>query len=503
MTISYLRSMVVLYVLAALVAAILYYYITHATDSKSRILSRIPGPKGIPILGNALQIDMVKIHDQFLGWSKTYGEIFLLNLAGESVVVLNSHEAINEALIRKSTDFAGRPGESFRIQYLFSQKDIIFRDFTDDFKRLKKIVYKGLRYYGDEKEQIIRIATEEIDECMRKFSETDGMAFDPDPAIYVCIINILVGLIEGKRLDETNKRFADLVEMQDAFTASFSAGKGAEIDMFPFLRFFGNETFKSMQKGMKYRNDIMEEIIEDSKKDYDPDNKRHLLDHFISEMTFPEGSFDKKAVIYILGNLYGAGLVTSHVSFATFLLTLITYPDVQKKLQNEVDTVIGQREVKMEYREEMPYLNATLLELLRYISHVPLAVPHKTTVDTSVVGYDIPKNTQVFMNLYAMHHDDSVFRDPWEFKPERWLDDDGQLVSIEERNKVVPFGGGRRACPGELLATTRMFLFSANILKRFNILPVEGEPACPDPRGFKLGIVLEPNKFKIRAVKRL
>ncbi|CAH1780870.1 unnamed protein product, partial [Owenia fusiformis] len=148
-------------------------------------------------------------------------------------------------------------------------------------------------------------------------------------------------------------------------------------------------------------------------------------------------------IIEVSGNLIGAGLTTTKGTISGFFLLLMNHPDIQVKLQEEVDKVVGKdRNPSVDDKDDMPYLQATLIEVLRYLSHAPIAVPHKTMVDTSIAGYHIPKGIQVWTNIFAMHHDPSLFPDPWQFKPERWLDDDGKLVSLEERNKAISFGAG-------------------------------------------------------------
>ncbi|CAH1799435.1 unnamed protein product, partial [Owenia fusiformis] len=105
-----------------------------------------------------------------------------------------------------------------------------------------------------------------------------------------------------------------------------------------------------------------------------------------------------------------AGILTTQVVISAFLQLMILHPEVQTRLQCEIDSVVGaSRAPSIEDRDAMPVLQANIHEILRYVSHVPIAVPHKTTVDTSIGGYDIPKSTQVWMNLFSMHHDENMF----------------------------------------------------------------------------------------------
>ncbi|CAH1780871.1 unnamed protein product, partial [Owenia fusiformis] len=117
----------------------------------------IPGPKGIPIVGNALQVDLENIHKDLLKWAKEYGAIFKLNFAGELIVVLNSFDAIYEALVIKSGDFAGRANDTFRVKTLVQDDDVLFQDYTEKVKYMKKLMLQGLKMYGEVCSNIVKI----------------------------------------------------------------------------------------------------------------------------------------------------------------------------------------------------------------------------------------------------------------------------------------------------------------------------------------------------------
>ena len=152
----------------------------------------------------------------------------------------------------------------------------------------------------------------------------------------------------------------------------------------------------------------------------------------------------------------------------------------------------------------MPYLRAALLEIGRFSSVVPVAIPHKTMQDCKLGGCSIPKDQEVLVNLWGLHHDEKLWDEPFTFRPDRFLDADGQLVLADHPNRknVLPFGAGQRVCVGEVFAMSRMFLITARILQHFTILPessVEKQPSC-DPSNMKMGPVLSPPPFKVRMV---
>ena len=169
-----------------------------------------------------------------------------------------------------------------------------------------------------------------------------------------------------------------------------------------------------------------------------------------------------------------------------------------------MDVIGPSRHPTLKDQQDLPYLRATLLELGRFASVAPLAVPHKSMKSCKLQQYTIPKDTEVWVNLWALHHDENLWDEPFAFKPERFLDADGQLVAADHANRknTFVFGAGNRVCVGEVLANSRMFLITARILQNFTILPensVKNQPSC-DPRDMQMGFALLPPPFKVRMI---
>jgi cytochrome P450 len=199
-----------------------------------------------------------------------------------------------------------------------------------------------------------------------------------------------------------------------------------------------------------------------------------------------------------------AGTGTTSIVFFAFFNILVHYPDVQAKLQEEVDRVVGsERQVLIGDRNSMPYTQAMVLELLRYITPVSLGIPHSTLENASVCGFSVPAGTQVLANLWALHHDEAFWGDPYAFRPERFLDDDGDLVSAshEKCRHFMPFGAGVRVCLGEVLALSRIFLIISTMAQVFDVHPGKLRSSC-DPRTYLPGAVLYPPDFEVMLKNR-
>ena len=182
-------------------------------------------------------------------------------------------------------------------------------------------------------------------------------------------------------------------------------------------------------------------------------------------------AFNHNDLVRCLCDMFGAGTETSATTIKWALLFMIQNPDIQHRVQKELDQEIGgDRMISLKDRPNLPYTYATLMEIQRVSNVVPLSVPRATTVNTRLGGYDIPKGTVVIPNIWGIHHDPAIWKDPEEFQPERFLDDQGCLKRWEE---FIPFSLGKKC---DLLRTCRII---------FMILPalLEMWPKKVDPNG--------------------
>ncbi|GBN99748.1 Cytochrome P450 2U1 [Araneus ventricosus] len=201
----------------------------------------------------------------------------------------------------------------------------------------------------------------------------------------------------------------------------------------------------------------------------------------------------------MIGAFFGAGSETVRLTVDWLILTTAVHQDVQKKVQEEIDNVIGMdRLPSWDEHDKMPYTAATIMELMRWRTIVPINVLRYTLFDTELNGYYIPKNSYVLANLWSIHHNPKYWgKDAEEFKPERFLSDDRKKVI--KSDYFIPFSIGKRSCPGESYARTEVFLYFTAILQKFHVSLPEG--AKPDFDGL-LGIGLGPKPYNVCLKKR-
>ncbi|XP_066271573.1 cytochrome P450 2U1-like [Branchiostoma lanceolatum] len=303
----------------------------------------------------------------------------------------------------------------------------------------------------------------------------------------------------GKRYDYEDETFRELSEA--VFTVTEKATAGLVINVFPLLRFVPvvNRAYIGVLKAnFKVQNEIRKEISRHLEK-LDRENPRDFIDFCLLELEQQKcvDGLTEENVVYMAEDLFMAGTETTANTLLWSLLYMTLNPDIQDKVQEELDTVVGECLPTLSHRSQLPYVNACLLEVMRIRSVAPFFF-HATTQDTTVQGFDIPKGTRIMINLYSLHLDPAYWPDPDRFDPERFLDAEGNVLNKPE--SFLPFSGGRRVCLGEQLARMELFLFFSTLLQSFTFQTPEGAP--PSNADGVYRVTLAPHPFKLCAIPR-
>jgi cytochrome P450 len=245
-------------------------------------------------------------------------------------------------------------------------------------------------------------------------------------------------------------------------------------------------------------------MAEEHLKAYLPDSKKDYIDAYYTEKAERErtnnnaGMFDDQALYENLNLMFFAGTDTTSTTLRWGLIRMMQLPDIQRKVQQEIDEVVGRERLpSMDDKQRMPYTEATILEISRMTLLVPENVIRSTLEDVHLGGYLIPKGTSVYTNLWTVHHDEKMFPDPFTFRPERFLNERGQFVKHEA---VIPFSMGKRFCLGEPLARMELFLYFTSMLQKFTFVNPEDQVLTGKVRIG--GNVRAPEAFRLRAIRR-
>ena len=472
----------------------------------------LPHHKGWPLVGNLFQVRRNRPELTFTEWANDLGPVFSVKMSFKEFVVLNSFEAIYEALVQKGSLFAHRSNKNTYRLMLTSDnsRSIVRRQPDSRWRKLRKICQRKIKMYDTGIKRIEDISNSLIQNLVGEFKEIKGSSFNPKELVYNTVMNVVMTLLLGKTFSIDEVIFQKVVRLEQKFLPLASpSGRGVELDLFPWLRFFGNQTYKEIMEIIDLRNQIWELVKEEAAlgdQSLGADEEDVRIVTALREALAEEGSelTERDMKMVVVSDLTIAATTTTSNSTYAYLNIIGHHPEVQAKLYEEVNRVVGSKRcVSLTDKAGMPYTQAALLELLRYTSVTPLA-PHVPAEDATIQGKTIPAGATVLMNLYALHHDEEFWKDPFEFRPERFLDETWQLVSASHPNRrhLMPFGAGPRVCLGEILAKSRLFLIISSLAQNFNIRP--GNLTAPhDPRLLNHGIVLSSADFEIIVEERM
>ncbi|XP_066264186.1 cytochrome P450 2U1-like [Branchiostoma lanceolatum] len=461
-----------------------------------------PYPAGWwPVFGHLFALGRAP-HLKLTAWRRQYGDVFTVRLGMEDVVVLNGYMAVKDALVDRSELFASRPPSYIFDTVTAFGKGVVTARWGQGFKQKKKFSTSVLKTLG------VKVGKGGIEDkiqeeamCMcGKIAEYGGKPFKVEEELRTTVANVIFSIVFGNRFDYGDERFRELSEAMVGVLVNITAGQ--IISIFPILRFvpyvnkYYNATLEDNEKILKF---IREEISH-HRRDFDRENPRDFIDFCLVEVDRHDklDNLTEDNVVYFVQELFFGGIDTITNTLRWGLLYMALNPDVQNKVQTELDAVVGGTLPSLSQRSQLPYTEATVMEVQRVRAVLALAVPHATTQQVKVADFDIPAGTQVLMNLYSLHVDPAYWPDPDRFDPGRFLDAQGRVIN--KPDSFMLFSGGRRVCPGEQLAKMELFLLFSSLLQNFTFKPPEG--ALPLSTDGTLAITLMPHPYKLCAIPR-
>lgn len=461
-----------------------------------------PGPKGLPFLGNILQVDFKNPAETLHQLRKEFGNIFSLQYFWQKMVVLNGFEVMKETLIDRSEDIADRPRFPIyeKIGCVGENTGIVLARYGSSWKEQRRFTLSTLRDFGMGKKSLEERVTEEA-QFLRSAFKTRRGQFNPHIFINNAVSNVICSIAFGDRYDYSDAKFQQLLRLFETALKAESGLLAQIINEIPILANIPWLIDCVMQPEYELI-EFLKEIVSEHKKTWNPNYIRDFIDAYIVEMEKVKedsaSSFNEVNLLLTTYDLFGAGTETTSTTLRWALLYMILYPDVQSKVQEEIDQVIGrERKPTMGDVLQMPYTNAVIHEIQRCGDIIPLALPHMTYRDMEIKGFFIPKGTNIITNLSSVLKDQQVWEKPFQFYPKHFLDENGKFV---KREAFIPFSAGRRSCLGEQLARMELFLFFTTLLQQLTFeIPSDQPRPTEDPI---YAFTLSPRPYNIHVVER-
>lgn len=487
--------------MGCLAAAILICYGVLKRNSGSAVegLKPVPGPRSRPLVGNSFQVEKHHIHQTFEAWKKEYGPIFKCKILGTVGVYLSDIGLVKKAFSMDA--FNDRPKYIFSDEILLGHSLAFGRrdDPTTDVIRQAILTYSSARLQQE------KYVNEELQRLGRCMENTNGVDFDLSIMIRTAYANILSNFLTGQPAQQNDSNI--LWDFMDNVIALFDGGYVFMVNQFPFLRRFPGPIRSKWNTAVQYR-DAMVYRYRGSESNSDTTG---YLNYLNKQKEENDRLQDKPKLLdqHIAASVpdtTAASLAAGSNNLIASVLLLLKHPDIMKRIQEELDTaMIDTAELTVADMDKLAFTRATVMESIRHASIVHLSVPHFASKDTDLAGYLISKDTQLFGNIWGIHHDEDIWGDPYEFRPERFLDSEGNILPPENkvRQAFIPFCVPRRHCPAGDLAILWEFLFVATILRHFELFPpTESELPSHDSRDFYCHAALVPPPYKCRVVSR-
>ncbi|XP_051021581.1 cytochrome P450 2U1 [Acomys russatus] len=454
-------------------------------------------------LGSGSQKESVGQHVFLAKLAGVYGKVFSFFIGHRLVVVLSDFHSVREALVQQSEVFSDRPQMPL-ISILTKEKGIVFAHYGPIWKQQRKFSHSTLRHFGLGKLSLEPKIIEELKYVKEEMEKHGDAPFNPFPIISNAVSNVICSLCFGQRFDYTNREFKKVLDFMSRGLEICLHSQLFLINICPWFYYLPFGPFKELRQIERDITCFLKNIIKEHQESLDASNPQDFIDMYLLHMAEERksggggSSFTEDYLFYIIGDLFIAGTDTTTNSLLWCLLYMSLNPSVQKKVHEEIEKVIGHDRVpSLTDKAQMPYTEATIMEVQRLSMVVPLAIPHMTSEETVLQGYTIPKGTVVLPNLWSVHRDPAIWEKPDDFCPDRFLDDQGQLL---KRETFIPFGIGKRVCMGEQLAKMELFLVFVSLMQSFTFALPEGSEK-PSMTG-RFGLTLAPHPFNVTVSKR-
>ncbi|KAG5535709.1 hypothetical protein RHGRI_023466 [Rhododendron griersonianum] len=445
--------------------------------SRSRAGPKLPpGPAPLPVVGNLLKLGD-KPHKSLAELAKIHGPIMSLKLGRKTAVVISSPALAKEVLQKQDLAFSSRTVPNAAHAHDHNKYSVVWLPVADRWRSLRKImnshIFSGSRL--DANQNLRQKKVQELIDYAGKCCQ-DGIAVDIGGVIFTTSLNLLSNTIFSVDIANPNqdsaKQYRDLV-----WQIMVEAGKPNLVDYFPALAKIDPQGVRSRMtdyfgKMFELFGRLIDERLE-LRRLGESGGEKDVIDILLNINEENNEEIDRTHIEHLCLDLFAAGTDTTSSSVEWAMAELLHSPDTLEKAKAELEKTIGKRKTIQESDiAQLPYLRAIVKETMRLHPPGPFLIPHRVETNVEIFGYTVPQGAQVLVNAWAIGRDPSVWTNPTSFMPERFLDSD---IDIRGRDfELIPFGAGRRICPGLSLAVRVIPVMLGSLINSFD-WKLEGE----------------------------
>ncbi|XP_062872845.1 cytochrome P450 2M1-like [Trichomycterus rosablanca] len=433
-----------------------------------------PGPTPAPVVGNFFQVYTKEPYKCYLELSKKHGSVYTLWFANIPVVVISGYQALKDAMIGMGEEFSGR--QNYPTLMKVTNGYGVLVSSGNRWKQLRRFCLLTMKNFGMGKRSIENKVKEEANCLVQTISTFKDYPFNPTDLISEAVANVICSVMFGQRFESNDPQLKNMIKAVNSYFLFLNSPVGQLCNVFPKIVSLFSGKLHDMLTLVEKAKAYVKAEAETRLKNLDPSLPPHdFIEAFLIQMeqekNNPNTEFNSDNLLSTVWSMFSAGIETTSSTLRQGLLLMMKHPDVQAKVQKEIDEVVGpSRWPSIEDRQNMPYTDAVIHEIQRSMDLAPTSVPHKMLYDTEFKNFLIPKNTMVLPLLSSVLCDPELWKNPNNFDPENFLDEMGRF---KKNDAFVVFGMGKRACLGEALARVELFIFFTFLLQHFTFKATE------------------------------
>ncbi|KAF9522454.1 cytochrome P450 [Crepidotus variabilis] len=454
-----------------------------------------PGPRGWPLIGNLLEIPKEYEWLYYATLEQDYGPISSLTVLGKTIIVLNTLEACRDVMEKNSAKCSGRPTLPFAGQMVGWDQQLVMSPYNKHFRLMRKFAHNflGTKAAAQKYETVQEAEARTF--ALNASQDSEHFEQHLRTSIGAMVLRMSHGYLVRR---DTQDPLTLLIEQSAKDFYIITRPGRWLVDLIPSIkhipRWVPGAQFKVAAEQYRKRNveqtDVPYQFVLQSMAE------KTALPSMVSQ-ALERGDLSAEEVYalkHVSSAMYGGALDTIISTVSKFLLMMILHPEIQRSIQNELDSVVGTHRLpNLRDKVNLSYFSAVQKEVTRFHPIGPLGIPHEASEDFPYRQYTIPKGSIVIGNIWNIAHNPGIYEDPYNFNPDRFLSNDAALDPEE-----FVFGFGRRLCPGIEVAQSTIFIVMATCLALFEItraLDVDGKPGVVKPE-FTAGTVSHPKPFK-------
>ncbi|KAL9242880.1 hypothetical protein vseg_016838 [Gypsophila vaccaria] len=454
-------------IFTALISSFLLIYVVSAKRRSKRKSPAPPGPSGLPIVGYLPYLGS-DLRWTFKDLADVYGPIFELRLGTKDAIVITSPSLAKEVLRDKDVVFSNRD-PTIAAKIAVGKSDIAFSDYGPEWRKMKKIFVSEMlsnanldaSYYHRQ---------QNVKKMINKTYKRAGELVDVGELVFFTIVGSVMSMVWGDAVKGLDGVAIDTEFRSVVADFMFLLGEPNISDFLPWFAWFDFQGIRRKMKSVAERFEKLFDLAIEHHSGADKNSQKDFLGCLLqlTKLDDPAASLTLPQVKGILTDAIVGGMDTTATTIEWAMAEILKHPEIMRKIQDELTEIVGlNNTVEETHLAKLKYLNAVLKETLRLHPAVPLLVPHCPNTATTLGGYSIPKNSQIFINSWAIHRDPQHWEDPLEFRPERFLNGFGKFDFKGTQLEYFPFGSGRRMCPGTTLAEKTAMLVLGSLLHCF------------------------------------